>query len=378
MLREKIVIFGAGNIGEKFVYEYFDKINICCFWDNRKSGEFLGYPINRPECDKKCFIIVALDSYLEIRQQLICMGYNEFSDFIPYQIFCRKMAVAYGNCHMDAIKKYLERHKGFSSEYGFYPFPSIQNMRGMRFEYRNILQNCDLFFHQSVRRENVYGEEFSSERLLQNVKGNCKIISVPNLYGMPKYLFPQLSMQYNGPIGKNPPFFIDRNIAEWLECGKSREEIMIYISKGGVYSRSEILDMWEEFKQRLFEREKEWDIKISDYILNSYKREKLFCDINHITNETAKEMASRILKYMGYDGLVFTESCINLDAMEVFIYQDVKEALELEFEENFIRKSFAGSLLLSNHEMDMEEYVEQLCKFIIFLKKYKNRVIDKS
>lgn len=87
MSRREVVIFGAGRKGEQFVYQYFDKVNINCFWDNTKNGELLNYPIKKPESHKNYFIIVATVFYLEIREQLMWMGYCEFRDFIPYQIF---------------------------------------------------------------------------------------------------------------------------------------------------------------------------------------------------------------------------------------------------------------------------------------------------
>lgn len=103
------------------------------------------------------------------------------------------MAVAYGNCHMEAIKKYLEYHKDFSEEYGFYPFLSIQIMRA-GFQYNEILSHCELFLHQSIRKDNQYGEQYASEVMLKCLHETCKVLSVPNLYGLPKYLFPQIIM----------------------------------------------------------------------------------------------------------------------------------------------------------------------------------------
>ena len=95
---QSVIIFGAGNTGEKFAYKYFNQIKICCFWDNQKTGEFLGYPVYRPERNSQKIIIVASNAYFEIRAQLIDMGYEEFHDFIPFQIFRKKMALPYG-CH---------------------------------------------------------------------------------------------------------------------------------------------------------------------------------------------------------------------------------------------------------------------------------------
>ena len=156
-MRREVIVFGAGKTGEQFIYSHFGDIKINCFWDNQKTGELLGYQILKPQSGKQIFIIVAAISYLEIRRQLTQMGYHEFTDFIPYQIFGKKMVVAYGNCHMEVVKVYLERNKEFASNYGFYPLPMVQQMKDMPWDFGNVLRRCVLFFHQSIRRDNLYG-----------------------------------------------------------------------------------------------------------------------------------------------------------------------------------------------------------------------------
>lgn len=363
---KKIIVFGAGMMGEKFVYQHHNEIAIHCFWDNNKTGECLGFPVRKPEFHKNCFIIVAAAAYLEMRRQLIHMGYQEFEDFIPSQLYKKKMAVAYGNCHIGIIKRYLECSREFTLEYDFYPFPLIQEIKDMDIEYQDILQYCDLFLHQSVRKDNVYGENYSSGKMLQYVGKSCRIISVPNLYGMPKYLFPQIDRGHDWYKGSFRPFQIDSNVVLWLRNGKSREDIMndIYV-RGGVYEKTEILNMWDNFKVKLQEREQEWDIKISDYILKNYKREKLFCDLNHITGRLAKEIASRILEYMGYKKDISVD-LLGMDSREIPVYKDVKDALGLEFEDAIIRKYTVGFMSINNREMDLEEYIEQLCSVTEF------------
>lgn len=365
MNRKKIVLFGAGKMAEKFVYQHFDEVNIHCLWDNQKTGKFLDYQIEKPRYCNDCFIIVTSASYLEIRRQLICMGYNEFLDFMPASIFKKKIVVAYGNCHMNAIKLYLECQKGFSLEYGFYPFPMIQELKATNMEYKEILRNCDLIFHQSIQKDNVYGECYSSEKILQNVKKTCRVISVPNLYGLPKYLFPQLEIHRRWQQGSFCPFFIDKNVVTWLKNGTSEEMIKKYILDGGVYAKDEILTMWDDFKLKIIKREEDWDIKISDYIFENYKKERMFCDINHITSRTARKIALRILKYLGFKGEIFLELPM-MDDMETIIYKDVREALCLDFEDHTLRKYSFGSVSLNSYEMGLEEYISQLCQFTRF------------
>lgn len=365
MNKKGIILFGAGKMAEKFIYQYYDDVNINCLWDNRRTGRLLDYYIEKPKYRKNCFIIVTSISYLEIREQLISMGYCEFYDFIPASIFKKKIAIVYGNCHINAVKLYLECHKEFSSKYGFYPFPMIQILKDMDIRYEKILGNCDLLFHQSVRKDNVYGEEYSSEQILQNVKKNCRVISVPNLYGLPKYLFPQLEIHGRWQQGSFCPFFIDTNVVAWLKNGIGKESIKKYIMEGGVYSKNEIIKLWDDFKIKIDKREQKWDIKISDYIFDNYKKERLFCDINHITSKTAKEIALRILKYLGFKEEIIIE-LPTMDDMETIIYKDVKDALGLEFEDDIIRRYSFGNVSLNPYEMDIDEYINQLCQFTRF------------
>lgn len=123
--------------------------------------------------------------------------------------------------------------------------------------------------------------------------------------------------------------------------------------------------MWKSFKFKIIKREQDWNIKISDYIFKNYKKERMFSDINHITSRMAKEIALRILKYMGYNGEILLELPM-MDDMETIIYKDVKEALDLEFEDHIIRKYSFGRASLNNYEMNMEEYINQLCQFTRF------------
>lgn len=362
---EKIIVFGAGRTGEKFLYDHFNDTRIDCVWDNKQAGEILGYPIKEPTAGKNSFIIVASMFYLEIRKQLMQMGYREFVDFIPWQIFRKKMAIAYGNCNMDAVRMYLERHKKFAMEYGFYPFPAICDLWNLELEYGDILQHCNLFLHQSVRKENVYGEAYSSENMLMLLPKECDVISCPNLYGMPKYLFPQIDMGVKWPMGQLNPFFPDRNIIGWIKDGKSLEWIKACIFEGcGLYKKSEITDIWEKFFHRLNIRERMWDIKVSDYILKHQKEKRIFCDINHITSEAAHEIGDRLLKYMGYEEQNISELPI-LDALETIIYGDVRNALGLTFEMNVVRK-WNSANNLHTYEMDIGEYISQLYQFTLF------------
>lgn len=362
--KKKIIVFGAGMTGEKFLWINGGEITIDGFFDNVQTGDLLGYRIEKPRYEENVFIIVALEKYFEVRKQLITMGYVEFKDFIPYQIFRKKMAIAYGNCHADYIKRYLQYSKAFSNEYGFYPFPMIQDLT-WDFEYEEIISHADLFLHQAIRTDNCYGERHASVYMLEYVTDNCKVIAIPNLYGLPKCFFPQLDLTLQRQLRNRTlqGFFVDHNVKDWLKEGKSVKEISEMIAEGGIYSEAVILDMWKEFVKKLLMREQEWDIKISDYILGNYKKEKLFYDINHISSILGKEIAIRVLKVLELNPIIVTAPN-GMNALETYIYPDVKKALGLEFEEKILRE-FTSDVACSACEMDYEEYIKQLCSFTL-------------
>lgn len=368
-------IFGVGDIGEKFLTAYWEQLEISIVFDNKKEGFFYKWEIEKPRYIKNMFVVVTADQYHEIRKQLIELGYSEFSDFVPYQIFNRKMAVAYGNCHMWAVKTYLERDKDFAKDYGFYPLPMIQNMKLLE-NYELVLPHCELFLHQAIRKENIYGEKYASENMISYLSKQCQVVSIPNLFALPDCFFPQQQKYW-----KERQFYFNLGediwIERWLEEGKTEEEIKAYIVKGGVYQRQEILELWRDFQNKLYKREKEWDVKISDYIMDNYKTIKLFYDKYHISATLAREIASRTMQYMGYEGQIPYELPIYLDSCEMFIYQDVKEALGLQFEESYIRLGQKYCPLNESY-MDIDNYVHQTCKWIRRQKYFDNYAVTSS
>ena len=355
----KTFLFGAGKRCEKLLLKYSAR----CFdgiFDNCKNGSILGLKLERPYYKKELFIVVTIDSnevYLQIRKQLIGLGYKEFEDFIPYQLYKKKVAIAYGNCHMDTIKQYLESSKQFNKIYGFYPLPTIQSLNSL--DIQNIIPNADIIFHQSIRDDNSYGREYGSKKVLKYAKKSCEVVSVPNLYGLPKCFFPQLLKQpKKRALMHHLTIADDYKIIEWYESGFRLDEIVCKIQSQGSIDCTLIKEMWEEFLTKLFDRESDWDIKISDYILNHYQTEKLFYEPWHISTELAREIANRILIKFEMPMISTLIPC--LDDYEVFIYEDVKQALGLKFKEEQIRKHTRLTSCMELQAMDLVDYVD-LC-----------------
>ena len=380
-IKRKYAIFGAGRRAEQFIVKNFCKLHVDTVMDNNRKGDFYGYKIKEPYYDKQLFVIVTVDeinSYNVIRNQLMKMGYIEFVDFIPYTIYGKKMALAYGNCHMEAVKGYLEMSSEFNSEYGFYPLQSLYNMESAPAD--SIISYADLILHQSIRLNNVYGKCFASENILKKAKLDAKIIAIPNLYGLPKCFFPQLSKKEERRLSNPLSIGHEVNIEKWVDEGKTTNEIMQYMldGSGHIYKHSDINDMWQDFLYKIEIRERQWDIKIKDYILENYRHKKIFSDTWHISTEFAKEIAKKTLKYLGFNSEI--EGIIPcLDKYEVFIYEDVKQALDIQWKEKVIRKYTREISCVEKEEMNLKNYIEMCVNEIVFEKHLNtnNAIINK-
>ena len=358
--KKKLIIFGSGKVATRFLVN--ERLNIDGVFDNNKAGNiFWDITITRPVYNSQYYIIIAIQNpfiYREIKKQLCTLGYTEFNDFIPYTIYKKKMAVAYGNCHMAAVKSYLEREKMLQNTYGFYPLLPIQNIEDIQ-EYDQVFERTDLFLYQQIRKENRYGECYASINILPKLSKEVKCIAIPNLYGMPKCLFPQLKR----PSDANGLFCmfnngIDVKIQQCFKEGISVDIIKNKIKFGGFYSDENIQRGWDEFIGKLIQREQQWDIKISDYILDNYKTKKLFAEPWHIMPILAKEMAQRTLDVLGIKTNIDYLIESDLDIYEVFIYEDVKRALGIEYTEKYIRKSrFAIENNPRGDRMSIEDYL---------------------
>lgn len=361
---KRTILFGAGRRCYKFLIKYLNELNAFAIFDNSKTGMLCNIPIKRPYYDSDLFIIVTVEDYLiykSIKRQLENMGYTEFENFIPFQIYNKKMAIAYGNCHMHAIKDYLEENKDFGETYGFYPLPAIQNITNIK-QYRRAFEKTDLLFHQSIRESNKYGYDFSSKNVIQLAKEKCKIVAIPNLYGLPKCFFPQMSdeIEFDNLLGGLNLFTrVESNIYRWVKDGKTKDEVMQRLMYDEIYSDEYIQLLWDEFKMKLLYREQEWDIKISDYIFENYKSVKLFNDTWHISTYLAREIAIRILKKFNYNSNINYVNPV-LDDYEVFIYNDVKRALGITFKEDEIRSFTKKTSCIEFGGMNFNEYVEMV------------------
>ncbi|MCH2154699.1 MAG: WcbI family polysaccharide biosynthesis putative acetyltransferase [Opitutales bacterium] len=159
----------------------------------------------------------------------------------------------------------------------------------------NELHNADLVIAQWVNDQ--YPREYCRTNVLRELFSD-KLIVISNLYFRGQnpdlfYLRSDSNANIEGPLG---PYHSSYVLREWL-AGKSVDEIAegwesVEVQKqiyGGVAEQS---------LQDLRSREREADVKISDYIEAHWKNKLLFYTFNHPTNELLVEYVYRLAGYI--------------------------------------------------------------------------------
>lgn len=186
---------------------------------------------------------------------------------------------------------------------------------------------------------------------------------MPNFVGLGKGFFPQdIDNNYNRdakiPLGMFPHG--DANIEKLWMAGKSTDKIIEYIS-GDVYSKQYIIDNFNRYMERIIEREKNWDVKITDYLIRTYRKEQIFYEKDHPCNNVLKEICRGVFGILGLDGdMVKDFDEVNLSGREMPIYKCVEKALGLEYSSTNIRRKIGK---FCSGDMDLSEYVKEYCYY---------------
>ncbi len=372
-LSEKnIGVFGVGFHSHKCLY-LLNRNNIdpVCFFDNyNKDCFFRGKPVLSPNKDSLSgkYIVVAVseDKYQSIRRQLLDIGLIEFADFIYYRLINHDMAILYGNCHIGIIKKMLESSIVFSEKYSFYPMPVIMEL-DMQMVTKEVLDECRLFLGQDIRKENPYGENFATEEIEKKLTKECKILIIPNLFGLGTLYFPQYKKEFNNGNrmvsmyfdGKTDPFgyypFKDSIIEELYSRGYEKNEIIEISENEKCITRNEMDSCFQSCINKIRTREKKWDIKCSEFIINNYKTHRLFYEPEHPTNYTFEYISNQILQKLGIHDSFYTID--NLGCFEAPIYPVVCKYLGLKFDVSVVRHDNNTRAL--ENKMGLKEYIEE-------------------
>lgn len=369
---KEVVVWGTGfdavvctysveNEGKKI--KYF--LNTDC-----NMADFMGYAVYNPTEQKlkDVFILVASseETYHVISAQMKQYGLEEFRDYIYYKLFNKKVVLLHGNCHMLIINNMLCSSKKFNETYSVYPNPQIQNLDKKGID-TAVLKNVDVWIHEDIRDDNEFGYFVSDSYIKSVINKEAKDITIPNLFGMGYMLFPKTKVgnPRNGRMKNNQDQngmfpHMDNVIDRCKEESMDVEEIIQYCMRDDAISAGDILDNFNLYIGKIKEREKKWDIQISQYILQNYQKEKMFYDSGHPTNILLKKIAQEILRMLNIeDNNIFSE--ISLGAYEIPVYPCVRKCLGVAYNTDLIRESRYARK--AKEEMSFSEYIREYVRW---------------
>lgn len=271
----------------------------------------------------------------------------------------KKIAIIYGNCHTTAIRQVLEKSDVFNGEYAFFPIKAIQEVKDPEYFKGLFFSDCDLFIHQSIQKNNRYGEAFSSNRIMSGLKDKAEVLAIPNIYHLPMCYFPQykegkeLKNKYGHTV-----FFRDVIVDTGIANNESIDEIVEKYLANDFFSEQYMESLYETYISKVKKREDEWDVKIADFLIDQ-RNKNLFYDPNHPREIVIEYICKSIMEKLGFKGCSLDMNQMKpLDDHEMPLCKDVIDffGIELNEKEYKIRKS--GNKLLRG-EMYLKEYVDQ-------------------
>lgn len=364
---KKLIIYGAGWNSEKvFFYLAQNNLekNIEYVVDKNVKGYFHGIPILNSieqievESMKKCLIIVASvwRVYEEIKQILIAKRLQEFEDFVWSGLIGKKIVVTNMNCYKRIIEDCLKLSPSFNRDYTIYPLlPVHLNKSGEICE--GLLKSADLLLSQDIKKNNKLGYQLSYEYISNHISSSCKVLMLPNLVGFGEMFFPMMQENawgYN--MDKSSGVFLfnkDMVLEEaWENCAsKSIIAIRDYINSY-IFDKDMIKQLFEKNIESIQDRERNWSIKVSDFILNNYKKARMFNDYVHpsvlIMRKICKDLYD-LLNIVDVD-LETVDDNVFWIGMDMYTYPQIAEILELEWKSDFFKsRYFEGELVGVNN-----------------------------
>lgn len=91
-MKEKIAVWGTGNVAKKFYILYCKEFDVVCFFDNKVKGykkeeceKLYGVPILRWSPENTYKIVIASSFWREIADQLNEYGFLPFKDYVLWK-----------------------------------------------------------------------------------------------------------------------------------------------------------------------------------------------------------------------------------------------------------------------------------------------------
>lgn len=285
----------------------------------------------------------------------------------------------YGNCQAKVLSNLIKRIQYIKQNYQIIELKQVQKIKEEDIETLiSSLKKIDILVYQKVKGNSKKSTRF----LLKYVKSDCQKICIPSCY-FEGYNPEFIKIKSNNYPVNNPLTGQLHDIFILIYHLQNRKQTYIERINDIFYN----LDLYNEtFLDKFFhwtinqlqnrENENKVDIKISDYIINNYKNERLFVDTNHPCPSLYKYIIKEIFDILQIDVDINEEFTLNdLNEAEhghghqYAIYPSVLKHLNLKFDINNVyefdnnildRKEFTNIMLSFYQTLDYDVLLQSL------------------
>ena len=234
-------------------------------------------------------------------------------------------AIVFGNCQAGHIQHILKAHEPFASRFEVLDTPAVHVMKAaQKAEMLERAASASLVIHQPV--SNVYAPA-DTETLVAATA--AQLVSFPVLW-FDAY-FPDIraskikgtSLPYESTI-----------IRDGFSSGKTPEDVAKTMVSDDLYDERAVVKSFNSNIQRLEERERDLDIKISTFVQNSFQQHRLFHTNNHPTDALLFWVIDQILERLEIAPLSDQVKQQHANRMDLYQWYDppaVRRHLKLAF-----------------------------------------------
>lgn len=276
----------------------------------------------------------------------------------------KKNYTVYANCQGHALAKVLNSSPNFSSEYNYIEVEQIQNIDTNYLDdiIESVIPQVDLFIYQPISEKYKNNSRYSSKYMVDILKKDCRYISFPSCYFRGynpeiRTLKDENNVNVSVPLKKFHNLDHDANIILGFIKKDSVSTIINQIIDDNFYSEQFVEQTLANTFEELSKREKRFfvDIRISLFILNNFKTERLFHTVNHPTSRLIKFIAESILDILHIEK-DFDKIPDFLNFLSYPVYTSAQKRLKLEFD-SLPKYGILGELV------DLEKIIKQYIEF---------------
>ncbi|WP_345993136.1 WcbI family polysaccharide biosynthesis putative acetyltransferase [Sulfurimonas sp. HSL-1716] len=198
-----------------------------------------------------------------------------------------KKIVVFGNCQAGQMAL-LMSHFLPQNEYEIINLSNNSRTGDMLLgeEILNIIRLADILVYQPLSSKH---NELSDENIKKNIKHKSVSLTFPYIFNSGIYSMSHAPMAEGNSYGK---IYGEEAIISLIQKQHTKNEILEKYMSGHI--DFDLQNRFQESIDILVQKEYETDIKISDFIEQNYKKEKLFITHNHPTNIVFYEIIKKI------------------------------------------------------------------------------------